>query len=90
MRGYQAIPRFLYGHDHDLASWIVKDIVIDRHLRLIGQQTSTLGIFVGPFHYYALIPFYWLTHMDPIGSLAYPFLIGLLAILQIFNNYNQS
>jgi len=89
MRGYQAIPRFLYGHDHDLASWIVKDIVIDRHLRLIGQQTSTLGIFVGPFHYYALIPFYWLTHMDPIGSLAYPFLIGLLAIISVYYTFTK-
>lgn len=89
MRAYQAVPRFLYGHDHDLASWIVKDIVVNHHFRLIGQQTSTLGIFIGPVHYYLLIPFYLLTNMDPVGSLLYPILVGVAAIVGVYYTFNK-
>ena len=56
-RSYQLRERFGYTHDNDLAGWIVKDIVVDRHLRLIGQLTSSPGIFIGPLFYYLQIPF---------------------------------
>ncbi len=46
-RGFQLKDRFLYAHDNDLAGWIVKDILVDHHLRLIGQETSAKGIFIG-------------------------------------------
>lgn len=83
-RCYQLRERFFYAHDGDLASWIVKDIVVDHHLRLIGQQTSSPGIFIGPYFYYSLIPFYLLTGMDPIGGLAVPVIIGVSAIISIY------
>lgn len=84
MRGYQARERFLYAHDNDLAGWIVKDIVVDHHLRLIGQETSSKGIFIGPLFYYSLIPFYLASGMDPIGSLGYSLIIGLAAIGSLY------
>jgi len=84
MRTYQSTARFLYAHDNDLASWIVKDVVIDHHLRLIGQETSAKGIFIGPLFYYLLIPFYLVSHMDPIGSLAYSQIISLASIVSLF------
>lgn len=89
MRIYQYQERFGYAHDHDLASWIVKDIVIDRHLRLVGQETSSPGIFIGPLYYYSLIPFYLLTNMDPIGTIAFPWLIGLASIVSLYWVFNR-
>jgi 4-amino-4-deoxy-L-arabinose transferase-like glycosyltransferase len=83
-RCYQLQERFLYAHDGDLASWIVKDIVVDKHLRLIGQLTSSPGIFIGPLFYYSLIPFYLLTGMDSIGGLAIPVIIGISTIISIY------
>ena len=83
-RGYQLQARFLYSHDNDLASWIVKDIVVDRHLRLIGQLTSSPGIFIGPLFYYLLIPFYLAARMDPVGSLAFSLLVGLATVTSIY------
>ena len=41
-----------WGHDQDLFAWIAKDIIIDDHLRLIGQETSIIGVFIGPIFYY--------------------------------------
>ena len=39
LRVYKYDQLFGYNHDNDLAGWIVKDIVVDKHLRLIGQET---------------------------------------------------
>lgn len=83
MRTYQFKERFQYGHDNDLAGWIVKDIMIDHHLRLIGQLTSAPGIFIGPIFYYLLIPLYSLTHMDPIGILSYAWIISVFSIFSM-------
>ncbi|OGC92183.1 hypothetical protein A2899_02200 [Candidatus Amesbacteria bacterium RIFCSPLOWO2_01_FULL_49_25] len=84
VRVYQYKERFNYNHDNDLSAWIVKDIVVDKHLRLIGQQTTAQGIFIGPYFYYALIPFYLATRMDPIGTVALPWLIGFISIISLF------
>ncbi len=83
-RTYQLVERFEFAHDADLYSWIVKDIAIDHHLRLIGQLTSAPGIFIGPFFYYSLIPFFVLTNMDPVGSLIPTTLLGLFTILSYY------
>jgi len=84
LRFYLLKERFLYTHDHDLASWMVKDVVVNKHLRLIGQQTSTMGVFIGPLYYYLLIPFYLIFKMDPIGG---AILTSLLGIFGIFSFY---
>lgn len=83
-RTYKLVERFGFGHDADLYSWIVKDIVIDHHLRLVGQITSAEGIFIGPLFYYLLTPFYLISGMDPIGS---AYLIPLIGILTILSYY---
>lgn len=83
-RTYKIVEHFEFSHDADLYSWIVKDIVVNHHFRLIGQLTSAPGIFIGPFFYYMLIPFFILTKMDPIGALIPITAIGLLTILSYF------
>lgn len=83
-RTFQIIGRFEFAHDGDLYSWIVKDIVVNHHFRLIGQLTSAPGIFIGPYFYYALVPFFLLTHMDPAGAVI---LVTIIGILTIFSYY---
>ena len=84
LRTYQLRERFLYGHDQDLAGWVIKDVVVNRHFRLIGQETSTQGIFIGPLFYYLQIPFYLLTGMDPIGGTYLFTILGLITIVSIY------
>lgn len=83
-RIYDFRERYNYNHDNDLSAWIVKDIVIDHHFRLIGQLTSSPGIFIGPLFYYSLIPFFLATGMDPIGTVAYSWIVGLVAIASLY------
>lgn len=83
-RTYQIIERYNFGHDGELFSWIVKDIVVNHHPRLIGQLTSAPGIFVGPLFYYLLVPFFFLTKMDPIGALMPITILGVLTTLSYY------
>lgn len=75
---------FIFAHDGDLSAWIVKDIVFDKHVRLIGQETSAPGVFIGPLYYYALIPFYFFNGWEPIGGVYLALLIGVITILSYF------
>ncbi|MBI2268401.1 MAG: hypothetical protein HYU80_03075 [Candidatus Blackburnbacteria bacterium] len=89
LRTYQIVDRLGFDHDGDLFSWIVKDIVIDKHLRLIGQLTSADGIFIGPLFYYMLIPFFLLFRMDPIGGVVPITAIGVLTTLSYYIVFSQ-
>jgi len=84
LRLYKYDQLFMYNHDNDLASWIIKDIVVDKHFRLIGQETSTQGIFIGGLFYYLQIPFYMLTQRDPIGATLLGGVLGLFYILGVY------
>ncbi|KKU29354.1 MAG: hypothetical protein UX80_C0005G0049 [Candidatus Amesbacteria bacterium GW2011_GWA2_47_11b] len=84
MRTYQLVARYGYGHDGDLASWIIKDVVVDKHLRLVGQLTSSPGIYIGPLFYYSLIPFYFVTNMDPVGGLGLSVVIGAASLFSLY------
>lgn len=83
-RAYQLSQRFEFAHDGDLYSWIVKDIVLNHHPRLIGQLTSAPGIFIGSLFYYLLVPFFLFSNMDPIGTTFLGVIIGCFTILSYY------
>lgn len=84
VRSYKPLELFMYSHDQDLSGWIVKDILYNHHLRLIGQETSSKGIFIGPVFYYLQIPFYLLTKMDPSGLLLLSIIFGVLTVFSFY------
>lgn len=83
-RTYEIVERFEFAHDGDLYSWIAKDIIVNKHPRLLGQLTTAPGIFIGPAFYYLLVPFFLVTNMDPIGTVIPTTIIGLLTILSYY------
>lgn len=76
-RTYHARDLYIFEHDQDLYSFIVKDLLVDKHPRLIGQVTSIEGVFIGPLFYYLLVPFYAFNNMDPRSAIYLAALIGL-------------
>lgn len=83
-RVYKLDSFYIFEHDQDLYSWIVKDIWVDHHFRLIGQLTSIEGIFIGPLFYYLLVPFFVLFQMNPLGATVPMIIIGLLTVLSFY------
>lgn len=75
---------FGFGHDQDLFSWIAKDIVIDHHVRLIGQETSISGVFIGPLFYYLISLFFFIFHMDPRSANLLTIIVSIVTIISLY------
>ncbi len=83
-RTYNYREFFQYGHEQDLQAWIVKDILVDHHPRLIGQETSILGVFIGPLYYYLLAIFFALFSFDPLSSVVLVTSISLATLISVY------
>jgi hypothetical protein len=90
LRGYKVVDRFQFAHDGDLYSWMVKDVVVDHHIRLIGQITSTPGIFIGPIFYYSIIPFFMLTSMTSLGVVYFGLVLSLITLISYYYIFAKS
>lgn len=84
LRLYKLDTFYTFDHDQDLFSWIVRDIVVDGHFRLIGQLTSIDGLFIGPLFYYLLVPFFILFKMNPLGALVPAVLLGVFTAFSFY------
>jgi hypothetical protein len=84
LRVYGWDKAFMWGHDHDLYSWIVKDIVVNNHQRLVGQVTSVDGVFIGSFYYYLMALGYLITGMEPWGAIIITSLINLVTMVSVW------
>lgn len=82
--------RFFFGHDHDLSFWFVLDVLTNKHLRLVGQETSTQGIFIGPIYYYLQIPFFLLLKMNAVAEVYLSSTIGLFGIFSSYYVFLKS
>ncbi|MCR4324519.1 MAG: glycosyltransferase family 39 protein [Candidatus Curtissbacteria bacterium] len=80
---------YIFEADQEINSFIVKDIFIDHHIRLIGQMSSIEGIFLGPLLNYFLSPFYAIFGMDPIGGVVAVTLISLATIASIYFVFSE-
>lgn len=78
-----------FGHDEDLGAWIAKDIIIDKNLRLIGQETSVASVFIGPLFYYLQSFYFAIFQMDPIGGLYLTLTISIACLLSIFFTFKK-
>jgi 4-amino-4-deoxy-L-arabinose transferase-like glycosyltransferase len=84
LRTFKFSKFFQFGHEQDLQAWIVKDILINKHPRLIGQETSIVGLFIGPLYYYLLVPFFAIFKLDPRASLIPITFISLATIASVY------
>lgn len=83
-RVYNIVSLHGFAIDADLYSWIVKDIVYGKHIRLVGQLTSTEGVYIGPLFYYLMVPFFLITRMDPIGAVIFAIFLGVLTVFSFY------
>lgn len=88
-RTYKLEVFYVFEHDQDLYSWIVKDILVDRHFRLIGQLTSIDGVFIGPLFYYLLVPLYAIFKMDPLSANILTLIISVFTVFSIYYVFSK-
>lgn len=88
-RTYKLEIFYSWGHDQDLFAWIAKDIIIDHHIRLVGQETSITGVFIGPIFYYLMAFSMAFLQMNPLGAYIPITVISLLTIFSFYLVFNK-
>lgn len=63
---------------------VVKRMLIDHKLTLLGPVTSVGSMYMGPVYYYLMAPFLWLFKFDPVGP---AIMVALFALLSIYLIY---
>lgn len=63
---------------------IVKRMIVDHQWTLLGPNASVGGFFTGPVYYYFMIPFLWLSGLNPVGPAYFTAIIGLTTVLLIY------
>lgn len=84
---------YAYTWDQSRDAWKTRDI-LNGQLVLNGPRTGVGHFFLGPLWFYILAPFYFFTHLDPIGALYANILINIFDFIaffyvtkKIFNDY---
>lgn len=69
LRIYEIESRSPFGWDQIDNAWKAKNIIVNNEYPLLGMQAKgSSGIFIGPFYYYFVAIFYFITNLDPIAS----------------------
>lgn len=84
LRFYKLSEYMTFLGDEGRDALIIKKILVDYDLPLIGPPTSVGNIYLGPFYYYMMavsMLFFWLNPVAAAGMVA---LIGVLTVLLIY------
>lgn len=81
LRLYHLREVVVFDADQEYAAQFAFDVLRIFPLRLIGQGLSVQGLFLGPWYFYFLVPFYALTALHPIGGYLGSIAWGLLTII---------
>ncbi|HUS52030.1 MAG TPA: glycosyltransferase family 39 protein, partial [Candidatus Bathyarchaeia archaeon] len=63
---------------------VVKRIIVDHKLTLLGPTASVGGFFLGPIYYYLMLPFLWLFRLDPVGPAVMVALFGVATVFLVW------
>lgn len=84
LRFYNMAEVVQFEFDDQYNAYLVYNLVKNGDFSLVGQETSFGGMFLGPWHYLFLTPFYLLTNLHPIGGYIGEAVIGLLTIFSYY------
>src|SRR6266496_3083638 len=84
LRTYLLQQNLFFGPEQGIDFTVVRDLVINHKITLIGSKTYVSGIFHGPVYYYILsIPFL-LSSGDPYFSLIFLITFNCLSVIFIY------
>jgi 4-amino-4-deoxy-L-arabinose transferase-like glycosyltransferase len=80
LRFYRFGEMVNFDFDQEYAADFAYDIVKVFPVTLIGQGLSVQGLFMGPWYFYFLVPFFFLTNLHPLGGFIGSVCLGLITI----------
>jgi len=84
LRLYRLDKLLGFWYDQGRDALVIWDLIHYKRFFLIGPVTGIEGIFLGPFYYYLLAPFYWLGRGSPVFVAAFLSWLTVGAIFLIY------
>ncbi len=73
-----------FDYDQEYAANFAYRVVQEYPIQMIGQNLSVGGLFMGPFYFYFLTPFFIAANLHPIGGVFGSITLGLITIAAYF------
>lgn len=84
LRMYRIDTLATFGRDQGIDFLVVRDILVDHKLTLIGIKVSIADFFQGPIYLYMLVPLFWLFHLNPLAGAYTAVLVSSLGIIILY------
>lgn len=79
-KGYEMEKNYQFNWDQERDAWVMNKMLVDHKPVLIGPRVvGEDGFFLGPFWYYFLVPFYWISGLDPIAGAWAAWSVGVVS-----------
>lgn len=73
-----------FDYDQEYAANFAYSVVKVYPIQMIGQNLSVEGLFMGPWYFYFLTPFFMMSNLYPIGGIIGSIVLGLITIAVYF------
>lgn len=84
LRFYRLGDFLHFAHDEGRDALIIKNILDNKEIPLLGPSAS-IGLFnLGPLYYYFITPFFILYNFNPVGGAVFVALIGIFTVLLLW------
>lgn len=84
LRVYRIREFVIFLGDEGRDALVVKRMIVDHDLTLVGPTASVGGFYLGAVYYYFMVPFLWLFNFDPVGPAYMVALIGTATVALMY------
>jgi 4-amino-4-deoxy-L-arabinose transferase-like glycosyltransferase len=84
LRLYRISEYMTFLGDEGRDMMVMKRMIIDHKFTLLGPTASVGGFFLGPIYYYFMLPFVWISGMNPAGAAVMVALFGIATIYLVY------
>ena len=84
LRFYRLSEMAFFDFDQEYAANFAYDVLRKFPIQMIGQGLSVQGLFMGPWYFYFLVPFYAVCSLHPLGGAIGSVILGLITVLAYY------
>lgn len=84
LRLYKISEYMTFLGDEGRDMLVIKRMIIDHKFTLLGPTASVGGFFLGPIYYYFMLPFVWVSGLNPAGAAVMVALFGIATIYLVY------
>ena len=84
LRAYRIDILTTFGRDQGIDFLVVRDMIINHKLTLIGIKTSVADFYQGPNYLYILLPFFWVFNFHPLAGAVSALIVSILTIIVLY------